>query len=239
MTAPFKTWKVLPHGKLTEIDDNILTVVGEIRMPIGDLPRRMTVVRLADGRLVVFSAIALDEDEMQALEAYGTPAFLIVPSDRHRLDARIWKYRYPDIQVIAPDGARSKVEAEVAVDSTTADFGDPDVRLIDVPGTRAHEAALQVTGPNGSTLVVNDIIGNIRGEHGFGGWLLRLMEFAGDEPHIPGPVMAAIVRDKAELAAQLMRWADLPNLKRVLVSHGSVIDEDAPGVLRKLAASLD
>jgi len=33
----------------------------------------MTIVRLGDGRLVVFSAIALDEDEMAALEAFGRP----------------------------------------------------------------------------------------------------------------------------------------------------------------------
>ena len=34
-----------------------------------ELPRRMTVVRLTDSRLVVFSAIALDDDEMAGLEA--------------------------------------------------------------------------------------------------------------------------------------------------------------------------
>jgi len=34
-------------------------------MPLMDQPRRMTVVRLNDSRLVVFSAIALDEDEMR------------------------------------------------------------------------------------------------------------------------------------------------------------------------------
>lgn len=59
MTKPFQQWAVLPHGKLTQIDDNILTVVGEIDMPLMDPPRRMTVVRLVDSRLVVFSAIAL------------------------------------------------------------------------------------------------------------------------------------------------------------------------------------
>jgi hypothetical protein len=90
MTAPLKQWKVLPHGKLTQVDEGILTVVGEIQMPLMELPRRMTVARLADRRLVIFSAIALDEDEMAALEAYGRPAFLIVPSDHHRLDAKIW-----------------------------------------------------------------------------------------------------------------------------------------------------
>ncbi|MGJ7498693.1 hypothetical protein ACSFA8_27075 [Variovorax sp. RT4R15] len=39
MTQPFQKWTVLPHGKLVQIDENILTVVGEIHMPLMDLPR--------------------------------------------------------------------------------------------------------------------------------------------------------------------------------------------------------
>ena len=98
MNKPLERWEVLPHGKLTEVDENILTVTGEIHMPM-KFPRRMTVVRLRDSNLVVFSAIALDEDEMHALEAYGQPAYLVVPNDHHRLDAKIWKQRYPNMQV--------------------------------------------------------------------------------------------------------------------------------------------
>jgi hypothetical protein len=113
MSRALQKWKVLPHGKLEKIDENILTVVGDIRMPLMDLPRRMTVVRLSDSRLVVFSAIALDEKEMATLEAFGRPAYLIVPSDKHRLDAKIWKDRYPAMQVVAPEGARAKVEETV------------------------------------------------------------------------------------------------------------------------------
>src|SRR5438093_2780418 len=109
MTKPYEHWNVQPHGPLVQVDDGILTVVGKIHMPLTDLPRRMTVVRLNDSRLVVFSAIALDEDEMAALEARGRPAFLIVPSDKHRLDAKIWKDRYPAMHVVAPEGARTKV----------------------------------------------------------------------------------------------------------------------------------
>ena len=51
-----------------------------------------------------------------------------------------------------------------------------------------HEAALIVETPSGTTLVLNDIVGNIRGAKGFGGWLLGLMGFAGQEPHVPRPV---------------------------------------------------
>lgn len=239
MAKPFTEWKVLPHGKLTAIDTDILTVVGDIPMPVGDMKRRMTVVRLRDRRLVIFSAIALDEAEMHALEGFGEPAYLIVPNDHHRLDAKIWKDRYPSIRVVTPEGARDKVAEAVPVDATTADFGDPDIALVTVPGTKAHEAALEVRGANGTTLVINDIIGNMRDTSGFTGWFLRLMGFAGDRPHVPFPVKATMVDDKAALAGQLRRWAELPSLRRILVSHGSPIEQDAPRILHELAHSLD
>ena len=239
MPQPFTEWKVLPHGKLTAIEDDILTVVGEIPMPIGDMKRRMTVVRLRGGRLVIFSAVALDEEEMRALEDFGEPAFLIVPNDHHRLDSKIWKDRYPAMQVITPQGAREKVEEAVPVDATTVDFDDPDIELITVPGTRQHEAALEVRRPTGTTLVLNDVVGNMRNTSGFGGWLLRMMGFAGDKPRVPFPIKVAMIGNKAALAAQLRRWADLPSLKRILVSHGSTIEDDPRGALRELAVSLE
>jgi hypothetical protein len=239
MPQPFNEWKVLPHGKLTTIEDDVLTVIGEIPMPVGDMMRRMTVVRLRDRRLVIFSAVALDEEEMRALEEFGDPAYLIVPNDHHRLDAKIWKDRYPAIQVITPPGAREKVEKVVAVDATRFDFDDPDVMLVTVAGTRQREVALEVRRPSGMTLVLNDVVGNIRDASGFGGWMLRLMGFAGNEPHVPIPVRVTMINDKAALAAQFRQWAELASLKRILVSHGTIIEDDPRGALRKLAASLE
>lgn len=238
MTQPFQQWIVLPHGKLSQVDDNILTVVGEIHMPLMDLPRRMTVVRLNDSRLVVFSAIALDEDEMAALEAYGRPTFLIVPSDKHRLDAKIWKDRYPALQVVAPEGARSKVEETVPVDTVAPAFDDTNVQFVAVPGTRGREAALIVRTPNGTTLVLNDVVGNIQNASGFGGWLLHMMGFAGKEAQIPKVVKLAMIEDTNALRAQLLQWAEIESLKRILVSHGSPIEENPRQTLRDLASSL-
>jgi hypothetical protein len=239
MPKPFTEWKVLPHSKLTAIEDDILTVVGDIPMPVANMKRRMTVVRLRGGRLVIFSAVALDEEEMHALENFGEPAFLIVPNDHHRLDSKIWKDRYPAMQVITPQGAREEVEKVVHVDATSADFGDPDIALMTVPGTREHEAALEVRRPNGTTLVLNDVVGNMRNISGFGGWLLRMIGFAGDKPRVPLLIKLAMIHDKAALAVQLRRWAELPSLKRILVSHGSAIEDDPRGALRELAVSLE
>ena len=238
MNKPLERWEVLPHGKLTEVDENILTVTGEIHMPM-KFPRRMTVVRLRDSNLVVFSAIALDEDEMHALEAYGQPAYLVVPNDHHRLDAKIWKQRYPNMQVVAPAGAREKVEEVVHVDTTDPNFNDPNVRYLTVAGTRDHEAALIVRTRNGTTLVLNDLVGNIRDSSGFGGWLLRMMEFAGDAPHIPKPVKLKMVADKVALRAQLTQWAELESLNRVLLSHGDTIEERPSQALLELVSSLE
>ncbi|MDP9123806.1 MAG: DUF4336 domain-containing protein [Pseudomonadota bacterium] len=238
MSAPLEHWKVLPHGALTAVDDNVWTVTGTIHMPVGDFERRMTVVRLRNGGLVVYSAIALDEDEMARLDAFGPLAWLVVPGDDHRLDAKIWLQRYPSTHVAAPAGARNKALEVVPVESTSPDFGDTNVRWVTVPGTREHEAALVVRGAKGTTLVINDLIANLRREHGFTGWMLRLMGFAGDEPNIPGVRRLAMVKDSNALADQLLAWSEIGDLHCILVSHGEPIVDDPRGELRRLSESL-
>ena len=109
-------WTVLPHGPLREIDYSLLTVVGQIPMPLGNFPRRMTVVGLSKKRTALFSPIPLVEDEMERIEALGEPAFLIVPGGHHRLDARPYKARYPKARIVAPSGARGLVSEAVSVD---------------------------------------------------------------------------------------------------------------------------
>lgn len=238
MTQPHPDWKVLPHGPLTDIGDGILCAVGQVTMPLVEIPRRMTVVPLNDGRLVVWSAIALDDAAMAVLQRHGRPAFLVVPSDHHRLDAAPWKARFPDLQVIAPAGSREKVAEVVAVDTNAPDFGDARLRFMVVPGTREKEAALVVHRPQGTTLVLNDIIGNIRHASGFGGWLLRRMGLAGDEAQVPTAVALLIVKDKQALGAQFLEWAAIPDLKRIIVSHGDIIDRAPAEVLQSLAHAL-
>ena len=238
MTKSFEQWKVLPHGQLTQVDEGILTVTGELHMPLADIPRRMTVVRLKDARLVIFSAVSLDEAQMQELEAYGQPSFLVVPNDHHRLDAKIWKRRYPQLKVAAPPGARAKVEDVVPVDTTAPDFGDPNVQFLTVAGTREREAALLVRTPKGTTLVLNDVVGNIRNASGAGGWFLGVMRFAGRQAQIPRPVKWTMIKDANALRAQLLQWADIASLTRILVSHGDPIETSPRETLRALAATL-
>ena len=239
MPQPFESWRVLPHSQLSLVENNLLTVVGDLPMPLGGFPRRMTAARLGDGRLVVFSAIALEEYEMNALEKFGLPTFLIVPSELHRMDAKIWKARYPRLLVLAPEGAHEKVSEVVRVDASAFDFRDSSVRFITVPGTDAHEAALVVESAGGTTLVLNDLIWNIDNRPGFGGWLMKISGMTGERPHLPPSLVAhKSIRDKPALRLQLETWAALPSLKRIIVSHGAIIDRNPSGILLDLAKQL-
>ena len=50
MPKPFEAMDRPPHRKLTRLDERLLTVVGDLHMPFGDFPRRMTIVRLLDAQ---------------------------------------------------------------------------------------------------------------------------------------------------------------------------------------------
>jgi hypothetical protein len=235
---PFTEWTVLPHGKLSQLTNNILTVTGDLHMPFGDIPRRMTVVRLSSGKLVIFSAIALDENEMRQLEAFGVPAYLIVPNELHRLDAKIWRDRYPLMQVITPPGVRAKVADVVPVDATHVQFDDPRVLFVTVPGTSEREAALEVHSIGGTTLVINDLIWNVDDRPGLSGWLFRVLGFTGREPKMPGLIQLRAVKQKEELRAQLEAWSHIPDLNRIVVSHGAIVERDPAQALARLADQL-
>ncbi|HEV3189024.1 MAG TPA: hypothetical protein VGY54_00935, partial [Polyangiaceae bacterium] len=140
MPKPFETWTVCPHGPIEKVSENLWRVAGPF--PGAPFPRTMIVIRLADGRLVIHNGIALDDGEMKELEAWGTPAFLVVPSGAHRMDAKIYKNRYPGIRVVGPVGAKAKIEEVVKVDASEVDFGDANVRYELVAGTGEREGVL-------------------------------------------------------------------------------------------------
>jgi len=230
-------WKVLPHGPLEEIDDGLLTVVGQIPMPLGNFPRRMTVIGLIGGRTALWSPIPLPEAEMGQIEAMGDPTFLIIPNPAHRLDARPYRARYPQAKTITAPNAVKQVEEAVPVDDVNADLGR-DVELLTVSGVDQVELAMLVRRPGGVTLLTNDIIGNVGHPEGPGAWIMsRLMGF-GPTPRIPRVARRMFIKDAAALASQLAQWAAMPDLKRIVPSHGDIIDQRPGSVLLRLAHSL-
>ena len=77
-------------------------------MPLGNFPRRMTVVGLGRNRTASYSAHSARRTQMGGSRSWGRP-HLIVPNGSHRLDRQAVPRRYPAKIVTAPGpGRRSR-----------------------------------------------------------------------------------------------------------------------------------
>jgi hypothetical protein len=232
MAKAFDTWTVLPHKPIEKLADNLWRVSGT--MPSGRIQRQMVLARMADGRVVVHNAIALGEEEMKELEAWGTPAFLFVPNGFHRQDAGIWKLRYPKITVVAPAASRKRVEQVVPVETTSEEVELDDTMAFRPFAGAPAESAFEVRSGDGTTLVLADAVFNVpklRGMRGF---------FLGPTGKVAAARVARwfLVKDRRAMVADLEKLAATPGLRRVLVGHGAPIVNDPAAALRSVAAQL-
>jgi hypothetical protein len=238
MRVAIDAWRVLPHGRIRSVTENLWTVDGEIE---GGPPIRrvMTVARRRDGRVVIYNGIALDEAGMHELEALGEPVGLVVPSGFHRIDAARFAKRYPSMKVYCPRGGRARVQRVVRVDGTIDEIpSDPDVSLEHAGGTGDQEAVMIVRSPGGTTLVLNDLVFNMPHQGGFGGFVLKHVTKSSGGPRVSRIARVFLIKDASGVRRDLERWANLPDLKRVIVSHHEMIDERPADVLTSLAATI-
>jgi hypothetical protein len=220
---PFDSWQVFPHRPIEKLAPNLWRVEGDI--PGGDGTRVMTLARLRDGSLLIHNGIALEEPLMAEIEAFGKPSILVVPNGFHRLDARVYKARYPGVRVLCPKAAHKKVSQVVAVDGTFDDGPkNDDVSMAHLNGTKEGEGIVQVKSPDGTTLVLNDCVMNMPALKGIVGFFLAPT----GRPGIPRFARWFMVKDKESFRGTLGQLASIPDLKRIIVSHGAMMAE-APG----------
>jgi len=233
LAKAFETWTALEHGALEKHGDNVWSVRGS--MPNPNIVRRMTIARLANGGLVIHNAVALDDASMAEIEAFGEPAFLLVPNGFHRQDAFIYKARYPKLKVLCPKAATGRVKQVVAVDGTYDDFpADPRVKVFHMRGVKDREGALLVESDTGSSVCFCDAVINVAPRTGLFGFLLGPT----GRPAVPRISRWMVISDKAAFRGHLEELASASNLGRVITGHGMPIYDDAAATLRSVAAAL-
>jgi hypothetical protein len=231
-----RPWTVVAHEPIERLEENLWAVDGAV--PRLALRRRMSVVRLGDGRLAFHNAVPLAEPDMRALEAWGAPAFLLVPNGHHRLDVHAWKARYPALRVLCPPPARARVAEAVPVDGAFDALPiDAALRAEPLDGTRTGEAAFLVRSGERASILFGDAVFNVPHARGVGGLILRLMGSSGG-PRVTPLARRVVVGDARALAAHLERLATTPGLARLVPSHGLIVSGRAAETLREVAREL-
>lgn len=232
-----RPYVVTRHDPVEQIDDNLWAVNGDVPgMPTAaGMERRMSIIKLGDGRLVFHNAIPLDEQALAQVTAWGKPSILIVPMQFHATDAAGFREKL-GVKVFTSKVALDKVRSIVAVDGILEELPvDPSLKCEPLAGTRLGEAAYVVKSGARASLLFCDAIHDSRPGRGFHGFMFRLMGFTGQEPKMPPFYKLRMVSDKKALKADLLRLAETPGLARLVPSHGLIVENDPAGALRRAA----
>jgi hypothetical protein len=230
-----RPYLVSRHDPIERIDDNLWAVNGAVPdFPAGTgMDRRMSIVKLGDGRLVFHNAVPLDDASLAQVMTLGKPAILIVPMHLHAIDAAGFRDRL-GLQVFTSRVTMEKVRAIVPVAGAVEDLpGDSSLRCVPLAGTRFGEAAWVVKSGPRASLLFCDAIHDSRPGTGFNGLMFRILGFTGQEPKIPPFFRLRAVSDKKALKADLLRLAETPDLARLVPSHGRIVATDPAGAIRR------
>jgi len=237
---------VLPHSSIEELAPLLWHVTGSVPFS-ASAPREMVVYKLPDSTLLLHSAIALNEQAMAQLESLGTPKIMVVPNRIHRMDAAVYKQRYPKLLVVCPAAAKQYVEEVVQVDGSAEDvlpaYG---IRCHEPAGIRPQELVYELPLPTGKALVFTDILFNLQEPYiqqhvrpltigKLGLWLLGASGYFG----ITRLGQRFYMTDRDAYRQWLEALADsVPDLRVICVAHGSPIQIDCTQKLREAAARL-
>ncbi len=142
-----------------QLDQNLWEIKGRWKNKFG---RRMTVVRLNDGRLIIHNAIQLHEDELYWLKSLGTVSFIIAPNVFHCSDLAWMSHHFPQAQCYAPAEKRKDfLDKNVDIKITEQDFPKDisEFECIYIKGTKISESVF-IHHPS-KTLILCDLAFNM------------------------------------------------------------------------------
>lgn len=199
--------------------------------------RRMTVMRTAEGSLVVHNAMKVPDQYLAELAGMGRVAAIVIPNFFHDSEAPWFASRFPGVPVFAPSRLVPKTKKRCSgvpvesIESFSRQVFAASVRGIPVPGQRWLDEAW-FYHPASESLVVCDLAFNMR-EHQFHGIERVLMRWnrvgCGFGPS--RLATSVFIRDHSAFASAVQVVAGL-KLSRIIVNHGAVIEDGAMEAFR-------
>lgn len=240
MAKPPRPWIVTPHQPLQQLEDNLWVITSVVPgFPPGvPFDRRMTIVRLSDGRLLFHNAVPVDDPTLQQIRSLGTPAILLIPHHLHCIDGAAFREKL-GLRSYSSAKSLDKTRQVMPIDGPFEEAPrDPAYSLVTLPSSRFGEVGVVVRSGSHSSLSVCDIVTHVPHAGGVVGLMFRTMGLTGGALRLPTLVRLRAFPDKAQAKADLMALAALPDLVRVIPSHGPIVDHDPSGQLRRAAEQL-
>lgn len=202
------------------------------------LPTRMTVVKMAPGKLALHSPIPIDDTMAQAIAALGEVAIIIAPNNFHHLYLPAACQRYPQAEVWGSPGLPKK-RPEVVFTGLLEKGARPRWSDVLAPffldGAPGMSETVFIHRPS-KTLIAVDSFFNLRSaKNGFSRFMLKFTSSYGKAAQ--SRIWRMMVKDRKSMA-ESTRPLLTEDFERVVMAHGAVVSEDAKPTFEKAAAWL-
>jgi hypothetical protein len=202
------------------------------------LGARMTVARLAGGRLWLHSPVPLGAGERAALDALGSVRYVVAPSKVHHLFVAPLLDAYPNARAYAAPGLSDKrpelpFHAELG-EHPPAEWAD-EIEQTLLRGAPLMNEIIFFHRPSRSLIVTDAAFNIASSDHRWTRAYLRLMGAYGG--FAQSKMVRLCVRDRAAVRESLDRvlaW----DFDRVIVAHGAVLETGGRQALRAAFAWL-
>jgi hypothetical protein len=170
-----------PSAPLVECAEGVWLASDPVRIVGMPLTSTMTVLRLGDGSLLVYSPVTLTAERRAAVEAVGRVAHLYAPNLFHHRWIGDWAAAFPSARLHGPAGLADK-RRDLRIDRIHGAAPEPAFSdLVDelpIAGFRLRETALLYRPAR--ALVVADLVHNVgRPTHPWSAVYTRMMGFHG------------------------------------------------------------
>jgi len=201
-------------------------------------PTRMAAVRLQDGRVWVWSPVALSRELADQVDALGRVCDIVSPNKLHHLFLPDWARRWPEARLHAPPGLARR-RRDLHFHAELGEVPDPDwAAEIDQALFRGSIALSEVAFFHRPSRTA--ILGDLVQRHdpaqmtGLRGMLMRLDGLVGERGSTPREWRASFLRRGPARAARdrVLGWEP----ERLVIAHGACAARDATAILARALA---
>ena len=196
--------------------------------------RRMTVMRVSSGDLVIHASILLRPEDIDSLKRLGRVVAIVVPNWIHGSDGPALAGHFPDAHLYVPAATQKKFsKLHPRVRSLETEWPaelEREVACIPVEGTRVHEAVFVHRSTR--TLVVTDLVFNMPVE-AFKGMMLKFVRWNGMAGKFgPSRVMKYLVTSDRKALFRSLDRIQTHDFDRVIMNHGTILESGGKALLK-------